>query len=184
MQFYPQYFPESEEVCMQFVATQKHCLVQTMDEGSEWHNGAFNPLYQDGYLYFHFHRADPQVAHLKKNPNCKVAFFDYSGFVPSYAKSPTDASFASMFYRFAELKCEASEVREEIQSAKILDSMMDRYQPEGGFERLVDHLEKYQKSLKIITVWRCRIVDARAKWKLGQNRTPAEQLRAWSLIRR
>jgi uncharacterized protein len=184
MQFYSMYAPESEADCMQFVRQQNFCMLQTSGEDGAWQNGVFNHVMRDGFLYLHLHRADAQVADLRGSSHCKLVFFDYSGFVPSYAKSPTDASFATMFYRFAELSCHGEEVAAEADKAAVLDALMERFQPEGGYLKLADHQEEYRKTLAAIVVWRFAIAGVRSKWKLGQNRSPEERLRAFSLIRR
>ncbi len=59
---------------------------------------------------------------------------------------------------------------------------MERYQPEGGYLPLLSNLEFYGPSLQMIIVLEFTILSLTSKWKLGQNRSPQEQLHAHSFM--
>lgn len=184
MQYYPIYKPQSPDMMRQFLQQSPWCLLLTQDEACAPVTGMFNPLVEDTEIYLHLHRQDPQLKQLQKNPEAHLVFTSYHGYVPSYAKDPEDASFATMFYRFAQLQIRVTAVTDIKESAAILDRMMQRYQPEGGYQPLSGREEEYGPSLRMIQVLRCSVLAVQGKWKLGQNRTAEEQLRAHSFIRR
>ncbi|HET9236095.1 MAG TPA: FMN-binding negative transcriptional regulator [Oligoflexus sp.] len=182
MQLYPIYQPQSPSMVQQFLRQRPYCLLITSEHTGPPETGFFNPLVEDQNIYLHLHRQDPQLKQLQQNPQATLVFTDFHGYVPSYAKHPEDASFATMFYRFVQIRASARVIEAEHEAAAILDSMMKRYQPEGGYLPIQANLDFYGPSLKMITVLHFTIESLTSKWKLGQNRNPQEQLHAHSFM--
>jgi predicted FMN-binding regulatory protein PaiB len=182
MQHYPIYQPQSDAMVHQFLRRRPYCVLITQESSGLPQCGFFNPLVEEPSLYLHLHRQDPQLKQLLANPEATLVFSDYHGYVPSYAKHPEDASFATMFYRFVQIRAKARRVEDRDEAAAILDRMMQHYQPEGGYRPLRDNIEFYESSLKMIDVLHFTMEHMTSKWKLGQNRTPLEQLTAHSFM--
>ncbi len=182
MQHYPIYQPQSEAMVQQFLRQRPYCLLITGGHPGPPDTGFFNPLVEDQKIFLHLHRQDPQWKQLQQNPEATLIFSDYHGYVPSYAKHPEDASFATMFYRFVQIRARVRSIEQQDEAASILDRMMERYQPEGGYLPLVTHLDFYGPSLQMIIVLEFTILSQTSKWKLGQNRNPQEQLHAHSFM--
>src|SRR6478735_239882 len=104
MQHYPIYKPQSTDMVQQFLEQRPFCLLITQTVPGPPVTGFFNPLVEGSSIYLHLHRMDPQLQQLKENPEATLIFSDYHGYVPSYAKDPEDASFATMFYRFVDIR--------------------------------------------------------------------------------
>lgn len=182
MQLYPIYQPQSDAMVQQFLRQRPYCLLITQEQPGPPHCGFFNPLVEDQKIYLHLHRQDPQLKELQANPEATLVFTDYHGYIPSYAKDPNDASFATMFYRFVQIRARMQRIDAREEAAAILDRMMKHYQPEGGYRPLQSNLEYYEPSLKMIDVLQFTIESLESKWKLGQNRSPQEQLAAHSFM--
>jgi predicted FMN-binding regulatory protein PaiB len=88
-----------------------------------------------------------------------------------------------MFYRYVQIRARALRIEADTEAAAILDRMMKHYQPEGGYLPLQSNPEFYEKSLRMIQVVQFTVESLESKWKLGQNRSPAEQLAAHSFMR-
>lgn len=183
MQNYPIYKPKSDKSVEQFLRTRPWCMLITQDAAGVPQIGFFNPLKEGHIIYLHLHLQDPQLAAMKVDPHATMVFFDYHGFVPSYAKSEWDASFATMFYKSVTATCKAAMVAMQPEGARILQRMMEAYQPEGGYKPLTDQENGYQSSLDKIQVIALSIDRLDAKWKLGQNRDHGERLAAWENLR-
>jgi predicted FMN-binding regulatory protein PaiB len=184
MQHYPIYQTQSPEMMQRFLEQRPYCLLITQNSSGPPQSGLFNPLVEDSSLYLHLHRQDPQLRMLEAEPRATLVFTDYHGYVPSYAKHPEDASFATMFYRFVEVRARLQSIASPSEAAAILDRMMLRYQPEGGYRPVAENPSFYEKSLQMIAVLQFNIESTNCKWKLGQNRTAHEQLAAHSFIHR
>ncbi|HYX33735.1 MAG TPA: FMN-binding negative transcriptional regulator [Oligoflexus sp.] len=182
MQHYPIYQPQSPRMIQQFLEKRPYCVLITHEERGPPTTGFFNPLVEGESIYLHLHRQDPQLKQLQLHPDATLVFNDYHGYVPSYAKDPEDASFATMFYRFAEIRARGLVIDSMEESAAVLERMMQRYQPEGGYRSLIEHQEFYARSLPMIRVIHFKVESVQAKWKLGQNRTAIEQLYAHSFM--
>ncbi|WP_176736904.1 FMN-binding negative transcriptional regulator [Oligoflexus tunisiensis] len=183
MQHYPIYQPQSDAMIQQFLRQRPFCVLLTQGQPGPPHSGFFNPLVEDQSIYLHLHRQDPQLKELEQNPEATLIFLDYHGYVPSYAQDPDDASFATMFYRFVQIRARAKRVDVQADAAAILDRMMKHYQPEGGYLPLQSNLAFYEKSLHMIVLVHFTVESLESKWKLGQNRTPQEQLAAHGFMR-
>lgn len=182
MQHYPIYQPQSQSMIQQFLKKRPYCLLITAGEDGLSETGFFNPLVEDKSIYIHLHRQDRQLKQLQTSPKATLVFTDYHGYVPSYAKDAEDASFATMFYRFVQVRATAQRIEAPEEAAAILDRMMEHYQPEGGYRPLRDNLEFYRASLQMIHVLHFVVESLEAKWKMGQNRSASEQLLAHSFI--
>lgn len=182
MQHYPIYQPHSPHMVQQFLRQRPFCLLITQEERGPPVTGLFNPLVESETIYLHLHFQDPQLKQLQQNGEATLVFSDYHGYVPSYARDPEDASFATMFYRFVQVRAQPQLIEDLQESASILDRMMQHYQPEGGYRPLQDNLEFYGSSLRMIRVVRFTAKSLQSKWKLGQNRSATEQLYAHSYM--
>lgn len=182
MQHYPIYQPQSAAMVQKFLRQRPYCVLITQGQPGPPETGLFNPLVEDASIYLHLHRQDSQLKQLQINPAATLVFTDYHGYVPSYAKDPNNASFATMFYRFVEVQAHMRPLDTPEEAAAVLDRMMQRYQPEGGYQPLSSHLEYYADSLKMIAVLEFKVLSLKSKWKLGQNRKPNEQLLAHSWL--
>lgn len=167
----------------QFMSQRPWCILITRDADQQPVTGMFNPLVETEHTWLHLHRQDPQLRHMIQEGSATLVFADYHGFVPSYAKDPENGSFATMFYRYVEVRVRAEALEDRQQSSQVLERMMQVYQPEGGY-RPLDDLDFYAASFNQIKVVRLTPVSQSSKWKLGQNRRPEEQLIAHSYLRR
>ncbi len=94
--------------------------------------------------------------------------------IPSYASDAERACPATTYYRAAQARGVLQLVEDTEQKAVVMQALMERFQPEGGYVPLTAEGPLYQQALRGIRVWRVGLEGAVAKHKLGQNRRPAQ----------
>ncbi len=182
MQNYPMYVPEDSRCVERFLTTRDYCLLSTLDEAGNIEHGMFNPLVEGDVIFLHLHVMDPQLKSMRASGRADLVFFNYHGYVPSYARDEQDASYATMFYKFVQAHCSVTLVDMNLEGAAVLERMMKRYQPEGGYEPILPTNSLYKPSLKMIQVVACNIAKLTTKWKLGQNRNQEQRGRAFEFL--
>ncbi|MGH1346875.1 MAG: GNAT family N-acetyltransferase [Nannocystales bacterium] len=95
--------------------------------------------------------------------------------VPSYASDPERACPATTYYRAAQVRGVFEPVEVAEAKASVMQALMVRFQPEGGYVPITSDGPLYRQALRGLRVWRVGLRGAVAKHKLGQNRRP-EQL--------
>ena len=129
----------------------------------------------DDGLYFHAAPGGEKFG-LRGQP-VQVTTSEVVAEIPSYAMDPQRACPATTYYRSASVHAVLEDVDEPEHKARVLQLLMERFQPEGGHAPLDAEDPRYTAALKGLWVGRVALVDAVAKFKLGQNRKP-EQLAA------
>lgn len=94
--------------------------------------------------------------------------------IPSYASDPERACPATTYYRAAQVRGVFQPVEAAKPKAVVMQALMERFQPEGGYVSIAAEGPLYQQALRGIRVWRVGLEGAVAKHKLGQNRRPAQ----------
>lgn len=94
--------------------------------------------------------------------------------IPSYFKDPERACPATTFYRSAQAHGVLERVDDAGLKAEMLQALMRKHQPEGGYAPLAADHPLYRKAIAGILVFGLRLAHVDGKAKLGQNRTPEE----------
>jgi ribosomal protein S18 acetylase RimI-like enzyme/nitroimidazol reductase NimA-like FMN-containing flavoprotein (pyridoxamine 5'-phosphate oxidase superfamily) len=94
--------------------------------------------------------------------------------VPSYWIHPELACPASTYYLSAIAEGTVERVDVLAYKARILSALMQRFQPEGGYDEIRPDDKRYTKVLERLMVAQLRPTRLSAKYKLGQHRTRAQ----------
>lgn len=94
--------------------------------------------------------------------------------VPSYASDPERACPATTYYRAAQVRGVFELVEAVEAKAAVMQALMVRFQPEGGYVPITSDGPLYRQALRGLRVWRVGLQGAVAKHKLGQNRRPEQ----------
>lgn len=97
--------------------------------------------------------------------------------IPSYFLDPERACPATTYYVAAQAHGRIEEVTQPEHKARILQALMEKYQPEGGHVRVDANDPLYRKAVDGLLVARVAFERVTAKVKLGQNRRPEERVR-------
>jgi ribosomal protein S18 acetylase RimI-like enzyme/nitroimidazol reductase NimA-like FMN-containing flavoprotein (pyridoxamine 5'-phosphate oxidase superfamily) len=94
--------------------------------------------------------------------------------IPSYWTDPERACPATTFFLSVQAHGVIEEVEDMAQRAAVLEGLMQRYQPEGGYAPITADDPRYKPSLRNLLIVAVRPTRVEGKAKLGQNRKPAQ----------
>jgi predicted FMN-binding regulatory protein PaiB len=158
--------PKDPAEIIRLVESMPMCIVST-----DSINGVFNPVYKDGSFYFHMRRVDEQCKKLEETKKGTLIFFDFLCNIPSYWIDPNDGGVATSYYRYAEFHCHTEILKEKHELAELLPIFLEKYQVEGGYDKLTLDSPLYQSDYKILAIVKFTPEKTITKWKLGQNRS-------------
>lgn len=105
-----------------------------------------------------------------------VSSHDEVAQIPSYFIDPKLACPATSYYRSVQARGILETFSEPQLKARMLQALMEKYQPEGGYARLDADDPVYTKELKAVLVFGIRVSELTGKASIGQDR-PAERTR-------
>ncbi len=141
-------------------------LLTVGDDGMP-HIGIYPFVFGDGWIEVHLAQRDEQLADLRARPRVAVEIDEIFGPIPSHWSGP-EATHADVYYRAAVFEAEAGLSGERDDVADHLRRLLERYQPEGGYDPVGENAE-YEPYIAMLTVVCLRVVRRRAKYKLGQG---------------
>jgi nitroimidazol reductase NimA-like FMN-containing flavoprotein (pyridoxamine 5'-phosphate oxidase superfamily)/GNAT superfamily N-acetyltransferase len=99
--------------------------------------------------------------------------------VPSYFLDPERACPATTLYRSAQVEGTSTAVDDPDEKALVLEALMRKLQPEGGYVPLDARSELYEKAVASIAVVKLVPEHVTGKKKLAQNRTPDDRAKLY-----
>jgi nitroimidazol reductase NimA-like FMN-containing flavoprotein (pyridoxamine 5'-phosphate oxidase superfamily)/GNAT superfamily N-acetyltransferase len=94
--------------------------------------------------------------------------------IPSWFTDPERACPATAFYRSAQAHGVLERVDDPVHKARVLQALMERFQPEGRHVPITADHPLYRGEVKGVLVLRVSLDRLDGKAKLGQNRKPEE----------
>jgi len=126
----------------------------------------------DDMLAFHGAPAGEKLAALGRP--AVLAADEIVAEIPSYFFDPERACPATTYYRSVQVHGLLTELTDRQQKARVLQALMDKYQPEGGYVRITGDDPRYRKAIDGILIVAVSLAHLDSKDKLGQNRRPDE----------
>ncbi len=114
---------------------------------------------------------------LTKNQQVHFSLVEPLSLIPSYATDPDLACNASQYFLSVSLQGVARVVESMEEKIEILTALMQRLQPQGGYQPISLQDQRYVKQVKATAVVCIVPSQITAKFKLGQNLKP-EQFQA------
>lgn len=94
--------------------------------------------------------------------------------IPSYFTHETNACPATTFYESVQAHGRLERVDDLERKGQVLQGLMERYQPEGGYLSIAENLGHYEKALRGILIFGMTPERVTGKKKLGQNWSDAK----------
>jgi nitroimidazol reductase NimA-like FMN-containing flavoprotein (pyridoxamine 5'-phosphate oxidase superfamily) len=133
-------------------------------------------------VYFHGALEGEKADLLKTSPQVTFhANIPYS-IIPSYWLAEKHASGATMFFKAVQIDGRAVLLGEAREKARVLQLLMEKYQPEGGYRPVTADEPMYRKPIAETLVVRINPVRVATKVKLGQNYPAATRRRLIELL--
>jgi transcriptional regulator len=140
------------------------------------------PFVREGELIeVHLVQADPTFAALRARGRGAFLLDEALAFTPHTAVSERDAGFATLHFRAVLFRVEAEVSTEPAAVAAALERLLRAYQGDLPWEPVADG-PLYGERLRRLAVARLRVVGVEAKFKVAQNRTPAERERLLAFL--
>ena len=129
-------------------------------------------LKQDA-IYMHSYRFGEKIDNIKRNSNTGFEVDQHLAFLPSYYFHPSDASQADTLYKSVVIKGQSRIIEDNEEKTLALNSLMEKYQPEGNYEKLNSKMHSVQE----VTVIKLIPNNMKGKYKIGQQWTPSYRLK-------
>jgi hypothetical protein len=126
----------------------------------------------DGQLYFHGSPAGEKATVLKDRPAASFVAVDPHALLPSTFFDSESACPATQFFKSVVVKGRARLVEDAAEKARALQAMMEKLQPEGGYEPIAADSPRYEAALRGVAVIALSMDIVTGKFKLGQNMSP------------
>jgi len=156
---------KSKKKVIEFLSSQQTGRISSIDENGFPQIIPMNFVFINDAVYMHSHIRGEKLDNIKRNPKVGFEVDKSLEFLPSYFSDPTDASFADTLYISVVMKGNASIVLDKEEKTIVLNGLMEKYQPEGGYEPIKPDMDV----LKGVEVIKIVPESLRGKYKIGQN---------------
>jgi nitroimidazol reductase NimA-like FMN-containing flavoprotein (pyridoxamine 5'-phosphate oxidase superfamily) len=165
MQLVKKFEIKSRQKMIDFLNSQPAGRVASIDARGYPQVIPMNFVYADGAIYMHSHPFGEKLDNMARNPKVGFEVDQHVCFLPSYYFHPTDASQADTLYISVVIKGTAVLVQDNGEKAMALNALMEKYQKEGRYEKLDEHMPVVHE----VAVVKVVPDDMRGKYKIGQH---------------
>ena len=130
-------------------------------------------LLKEDSIYMHSYRFGEKIDNIKRNSTTGFETDQHLAFLPSYYFHPYDASQADTLYISVVIKGHSYIVEDKEEKALALNSLMEKYQKEGNYEKLNSKMHSVQE----VTVIKLIPHNMKGKYKIGQQWAPSYRLK-------
>jgi nitroimidazol reductase NimA-like FMN-containing flavoprotein (pyridoxamine 5'-phosphate oxidase superfamily) len=156
---------KSKEKIIEFLSSQQTGRISSIDENGFPQIIPMNFVFINDAVYIHSHIRGEKLDNIRRNQKVGFEVDKSLEFLPSYFSDPTDASLADTLYISVVIKGNASIVSDKEEKTNALNGLMEKYQPEGGYEPIKPDMDV----LKEVEVIKIIPESLRGKYKIGQN---------------
>lgn len=130
-------------------------------------------ILKEDCIYMHSFRFGEKIDNIRRNSTTGFETDQHLAFLPSYYFHPYDASQADTLYISVVIKGYSYIVEDKEEKALALNSLMEKYQKEGNYEKLNSKMHSVQE----VTVIKLIPHNMKGKYKIGQQWTPSYRLK-------
>lgn len=124
-----------------------------------------NFVFLNDSIYMHSHTRGEKLENIRANSKVGFEVDREIEFLPSYFTHPTDASQADTLYISVVIKGTGTIVSDRSEKTMALNGLMEKYQPEGDYEKLEQHMGVIDE----VAVIKVAPQTMRGKYKIGQH---------------
>ena len=161
----------SPEQIARFLNEEHVGRIATTDEHGYPQVIPMNFVFLDGCIYMHSHTKGEKLDNIRRDPKAGFEVDRELEFLPSYFEDPRDASLADTLYISVVIKGTARIIEDREEKSRALNGLMEKYQPEGGYEPVAPHMPV----LDHVSVIRVSPLSIRGKHKIGQTLADGER---------
>ena len=156
---------KSKEKVIEFLSSQQTGRIASIDDNGFPQIIPMNFVFINDAVYMHSHIRGEKLDNIKRNQKVGFEVDKSLEFLPSYFSDPADAALADTLYISVIIKGNAGIVSDKEEKTNALNGLMEKYQPEGGYEPIRSDMDV----LKEVEVIKIVPESLRGKYKIGQN---------------
>jgi uncharacterized protein len=156
---------KSKDKIIEFLNKQETGRVCSIDRDGYPQIIPMNFVYNNGVIYMHSHIKGEKLENIARNSRVGFEVDQSLEFLPSYFTHPTDASQADTLYISVVIKGTGAIVTDRNEKTLALNALMEKYQPEGGYEPIRPEMEV----VKEVAIIKVVPITMRGKYKVGQH---------------
>ena len=156
---------KSKEKVIEFLSSQQTGRIASIDDNGFPQIIPMNFVFINDSVYMHSHIRGEKLDNIRRNQKVGFEVDKSLEFLPSYFSDPADASLADTLYISVIIKGNAGIVSDKEEKTNALNGLMEKYQPEGGYEPIRSDMDV----LKEVEVIKIVPESLRGKYKIGQN---------------
>jgi nitroimidazol reductase NimA-like FMN-containing flavoprotein (pyridoxamine 5'-phosphate oxidase superfamily)/GNAT superfamily N-acetyltransferase len=165
-------FSSDREQALAFLARAEVIRLATTTPDGEPVLRTLNAVVDEDYLLFHGAKAGEKSLALGRS--AVAAADEVIATVPSYFVDPERACPATTYYESVQVHGSIERLDDPDRKARMLSRLMEKYQPEGGYEPINAHSALYEGAVRGVLVFGLPLTHVTGKLKVAQNRKPAE----------
>jgi uncharacterized protein len=139
--------------------------ISSIDENGYPQIIPMNFIFLNDSIYMHSHTRGEKIDNIKRNNKVGFEADRELEFLPSYFEDPKNASLADTLYISVVIKGRAALVTDREEKTLALNGLMEKYQPEGGYEPINPKM----KVLDEVAVIKVIPESLKGKYKIGQH---------------
>ena len=163
---------KSKEKIIEFLSSESTGRIASVDVDGFPQIIPMNFVFINDVIYMHSHIRGEKLENIKRNDKVGFEVDRNLEFLPSYFFDPTDASLADTLYISVVMKGICAIVEDKKEKTLALNGLMQKYQPEGGYEPMNPKMEV----LNEVAVIKIIPKTMHGKYKIGQNLKRDEKL--------
>jgi len=156
---------KSKEKIIEFLNKQETGRICSIDKDGYPQIIPMNFVYAKEAIYMHSHIRGEKLENIARNQKVGFEVDQSLEFLPSYFTHPTDASQADTLYISVVIKGTGSMVADRKEKTFALNALMEKYQPEGGYEKLLPEMRVIDE----VAIIKVVPITMRGKYKVGQH---------------
>lgn len=121
-------------------------------------------------VVLHLARANPAWEALAERPRALLSVFGAYTFIPGHWNQD-EYGVPTSYYAAVQLACDARVTDDEAEIARILERLLDHFQPEGKHAPVEPGENRFGRLIPSVRGIVLTVTDVRAKLKFGTNRT-------------
>ncbi len=137
----------------------------------------------DGRVLWHGAVAGERFECLQRNPKATFSAVSFQTYLPSHFTSEESAMGASAAFQSVIVRGSCAIIEDPQEKCRILNMLMDKYQPEGKYKRITPEDPLYAKILTATAVYALIPEGMTGKFKLAQNKSAADRQRIIAKLR-
>jgi len=156
---------KSKDKIIEFLNSQETGRICSIDKEGYPQIIPMNFVYRNDSIYMHSHIKGEKLENVARNSKVGFEVDQSLEFLPSYFMHPTDASQADTLYISVVIKGTGSIVTDRNEKTLALNALMEKYQPEGGYEPITPQMEVVDE----VAIIKVVPITMRGKYKVGQH---------------